>query len=96
MLKTDTDYVPHIVPGERYIYWCDHLELMGTDKETERIIRMHNAGYDLFDIAERNRRHPFEVANALFHQATVSNWSNNRIKDRVARPILYRKSGFMK
>lgn len=87
---TDTEYAPHLDETENYIFMCDHLELAITQKQLKTIVRLHNRGYDLFDISERTRRHPAEVIIALLHQATVSNRSHNRIEDRLERPILYR------
>ena len=88
---TDTEYAPHLDDSKKHIFMCDHLELAITDDQLTKIIRLHNKGYDLFYIADRTRRHVAEVIIALLHQATVANRSHNRIKEKVTRPILYRK-----
>src|SRR5690625_6141655 len=87
---TDTEYAPHLDADKKHIFMCDNLELAITQKQLKTIVRLHNRGYDLFDISERTRRHPAEVIIALLHQATVSNRSHNKIEDRLERPILYR------
>src|SRR5690625_907101 len=91
MLITDTQTTPLLKTGEKYIFMCDHLELAISDRQLTKIIDLHNAGHDLFDIADKTRRHVAEVIIALLHQATVAPSSSNRIKNRVTRPILYRK-----
>lgn len=87
---TDTEYAPHLDENKKHIFMCDHLELAITQKQLKTIVRLHNRGYDLFDIAKRTRRHAAEVIIALLHQSTVSNRSHNKIEDTVKRPILYR------
>src|SRR5690625_3487368 len=87
---TDTEYAPHLDADEKHIFMCDHLELAITQKQLKTIVRLHNRGYDLFDISKNTRLHTAKVKIDKLHQATVSNRSHNKNEDRITRHILYR------
>ena len=75
-------YEKILKPG-KYIILLQDLEFAMSPSQLERILDMHNQGMKIEEIAEKEKRDPYEVILALLHQARKSPKS-------IKKPIGYR------
>ncbi|MFD1066662.1 hypothetical protein [Oceanobacillus locisalsi] len=68
MVPTDNQPL-YLKPGLDYVYAFEDLELVFTKKQLNSIAVRWESGYDLPDIAERERRPEIEILLALIHLA---------------------------